>query len=195
MPLKGRESITSKSPILHTLKRLGVSSSGFKTPTSKNSAYRNENIGINKNKSMNKSINQSGLRENCRSISPMLYKDELSQYEITETLGKGAYGLVKLAIKKQTGEKFAVKIYEKTRINDPIKRNNVNKEINILKKLSHSNTINLIKMIENSDSVYLFTEFVPGSSLYSYLCKQPGKKLSENACKVLFKQTTHTSSN
>ena len=187
-PLKAKEYIACKSPISRALQRLGMTSSGFKTPTSKNSAQRNENIGIINNKSLNKSINQGGLRENCRSASPIVVNDELSQYEITETLGKGAYGLVKLATKKKTGEKFAVKIYEKSRLTDPTKRANVNREISILKKIHHTNTISLVKMIENSECVYLFTEFVPGCSLYTFLSKQPGKKLSENTCKVIFKQ-------
>ena len=187
-PLKPKEYAARKTPISRALQRLGMTSSGVRTPSSRCSAQRNENLGISRIKTMNTSSIQPGLRENCRSVSPIITVDDLSQYEITEILGKGAYGLVKLATFKKTGEKFAVKIYEKTRLTDPTKRANVNREISILKKIHHTNTISLVKMIENSEYVHLFTEFVPGSSLYSYLSKQPCKKLNETTCKSIFKQ-------
>lgn len=187
-PLKAKEYIASKSPISRALNRLGITSSGFKTPNNRNTSTRNENSGIVKSINLTKSIVQKGLRENCRSISPVPLSDDLSQYDITETLGKGAYGLVKLATLKRTGEKFAVKIYEKSRLVDPSKRANVNREISILKRISHSNIISFGKMIENSENVYLFTEFVPGTSLFTYLTKHTGKKISESICKSLFRQ-------
>ena len=137
---------------------------------------------------LNKSIITKALHENNRSVSPVCTKDELSQYEITETLGKGAYGLVKLATHKRTNEKFAVKIYEKSRLTDPSKRANVNREISILKRISHPSIISFGKMIENSESVFLFTEFVAGTSLFTHLTRHAGKKISENVCKGLFKQ-------
>ena len=185
-PLKPNLNSSKKTPISRALERLGKSSLGFKTPNSKHP--KNENISIVKNKTLNKSSIHSVLRENCRSVSPIIRCDDLSFYEIAETLGKGSYGLVKLAVSKQTGEKFAVKIYEKSRLTDSVKRANVNREISILKKLNHPNSINLIKMIENTENVYLFTEFVPGCSLFTHLNKQIGKKLTENSCKLIFKQ-------
>lgn len=187
-PLKPKDYNSNKSPISRALTRLGITTSGFKTPTCRNKLSRNENMTSFKNKSLNKSTIPSGLRENSRSITPTLHIDDLSQYEITETLGKGAYGLVKLAVCKSSGAKFAVKIYEKSRLTDPVKRANVNREISILKNLIHSNIISFGKMVESQDCVYLFTEFIPGCSLYAYLVKHPGKKLCENACKLLFKQ-------
>lgn len=187
-PLKTKEYTTRKIPISRALQRLGLASSGFKTPTSRQISQKNENFGTSKSKTPNRSGLSTGLRENCRSVSPLIPSDELSQYEITETLGKGAYGLVKLATLKRTGEKFAVKIYEKSRLTDPTKRANVNREISILKKLSHQNIISLEKMHENSECVYLFTDFVPGTSLFTFLSSQPGKKLTENNCKLIFKQ-------
>lgn len=186
-PLNSKDYASRKSPISRVLIRLGMNSTGFKTPNARKPPQRNENQCMNKNKSLNKSNFHIGLRENCRSVSPIV-TDELHQYEITETLGKGAYGLVKLALEKSTGIKHAVKIYEKSRLTDTAKRANVNREIVILKKIKHPNVISFIKMIENKDCVYLFTEFVPGTSLYAYLSKQSGKKLPENTCKLIFKQ-------
>lgn len=187
-PLKTKEYIASKSPISRTLNRLGITSSGFRTPNSRNIISRNENSAIIKPVNLNKSIITKALHENNRSVSPIATPDELSQYEITEILGKGAYGLVKLATHKRTGEKFAVKIYEKSRLTDPSKRANVNREISILKRIGHPSIISFGKMIENSENVYLFTEFVAGTSLFTYLTRHAGKKISENVCKGLFKQ-------
>jgi serine/threonine protein kinase len=187
-PLRPKEAVGHKSPISRALNRLGITSTGFKTPSSRNTPTRNENQGMVRNVNLNKSSINCGLRENRRSISPVPAKDDLDSYELSEILGKGAYGLVKLGIAKRTGEKFAVKIYEKTRLSDPVKRGNVNREISILRKLSHTNIIGLVKMIENTEAVYLFTEFVPGCSLYSFITRSQAKKLAEPQCKLIFKQ-------
>jgi serine/threonine protein kinase len=46
----------------------------------------------------------------------MKTEEALAKYELHGELGKGAYGIVRMAIEKNTKEKYAVKIYEKGRL-------------------------------------------------------------------------------
>lgn len=66
--------------------------------------------------------------------SPYNKKNKLEKYKIGNILGKGAYATVKLIINKLTNEKYAMKIYEKIKLNDNLKKKCVYKEIEILKK-------------------------------------------------------------
>ena len=49
----------------------------------------------------------------------------MKKYEIFGQLGKGAYGVVRMGVQKKSGEKIAIKIYEKKRIDEPNKVKNL----------------------------------------------------------------------
>ncbi len=49
----------------------------------------------------------------------------MSNYQVYDELGKGAYGIVKMGVDKKTSEKVAVKIYEKRRLDEPNKIKNL----------------------------------------------------------------------
>ena len=95
-------------------------------------------------------------------------KDKLSKYEIGEELGKGAYAKVKLATNKLTKEKFAIKIYEKEKLNSNSKKSCVYKEIQILKKLKHKNIVKLIEVISTETQILIVQELIEGISLREY---------------------------
>lgn len=50
-------------------------------------------------------------------------------------------------------EKVAVKIYSKIKLFDPMKKQNLNREIGVLRRMDHPNIIKLIKVIETKDNV------------------------------------------
>lgn len=56
----------------------------------------------------------------------------IDQYDIGKLIGRGGYGSVWIAIHKQTKEKFAVKIYEKSWIADLQRWKCISNEIEIL---------------------------------------------------------------
>jgi len=57
-------------------------------------------------------------------------------YDIKDELGRGAFSIVKLAVHKKTGEKFAVKIIDKKNVGTDLVR--LETEIQILKKSQSS---------------------------------------------------------
>lgn len=105
------------------------------------------------------------------------YETLEDQYELKEVLGKGKFGLVKLAIHKNTGRKVAVKIIGKKNI-DYSDLEMIKNEIEILKICQHPNIIKLYDVFENSDFIYLITEYLEGGDLFNYLQKR-NFKLSE----------------
>lgn len=64
-------------------------------------------------------------------------------------IGQGAYAIVRLAEHRETGQKFAIKIYEKTKLNDQMKRKAVQREIIALKQINHPNIIKTYEAHEN----------------------------------------------
>lgn len=65
----------------------------------------------------------------------------IGNYIISKTLGEGTFGKVKLGTHTLTGEKVAVKVLEKSRIQDVSDIERVTREIHILKLIRHPNII------------------------------------------------------
>ena len=62
------------------------------------------------------------------------------------------------------------------------------KEINVLSKLSHPNIMSLYEVIDTRNNVSLVMEMCQGKSLFHYIKKKPQQKLEEKECKLIFKQ-------
>jgi len=115
-------------------------------------------------------------------------ESKISDYNMGGQIGQGAYGVVKSGVHKPTGRKVAIKVYEKYKIADSQRKTCVNREIKILKKLSHTNIVQLYETIDTTKQLFIIMELVKGRSLHSYLhCKQ-NRKLDEAECMKLFSQ-------
>jgi len=166
--------------------------------TRKSSKKATINIDCNnpnkENKITNENIN-SPKADNNKEINndKSIKKDKLSKYEIGDSLGKGAYAIVKLVTNKLTKEKFAMKIYEKEKLNSNSKKNCVYKEIQILKKLKHKNIVKLIEVISTEKQILIVQELIEGISLREYynneIRNQKGISIhKENIFRIIFKQ-------
>lgn len=125
--------------------------------------------------------------EKLRSISD--YRDIKAEYEISkETIGKGAYGKVKLARKLDSpiDELFAVKIISKEPL-DPRSETRLRREISILKICNHENILKLKEIFEDSKKLYIVTEFIPDGTLFSWL-KKRGFRIPEELVKMFISQ-------
>ena len=139
----------------------------------KETMTKNENSNINNinnNNNINKVNNSNVSSSNYASmISNNPNKaDKLSKYEIGEILGKGAYAVVKIVTNILTKEQFAMKIYEKEKLNDNSKKKCVYREIEILKRVNHKNIAKLIEVINTPKQILIIQEFVEGISLRDY---------------------------
>ena len=136
----------------------------FSTVPYKARKAKKEQINIDCNKQEKEKNNDYKTKEDDNYNK----KDKLSKYEIGEELGKGAYAKVKLAINKITKEKFAIKIYEREKLNSNSKKSCVYKEVQILKKLNHKNIAKLIEVISTEKQILIVQELIEGISLREY---------------------------
>jgi calcium/calmodulin-dependent protein kinase I len=90
--------------------------------------------------------------------------DIKDKYTIGEIIGRGGFSTVHEITRKADGSKFAVKIVEKTMIQEDIKL--LRREIEIMKQVDHVNILKLIEIYENDDSVFIVMELVEGSELF-----------------------------
>eukprot|EP00826_Nyctotherus_ovalis_P030707 TRINITY_DN2451_c0_g1_i10.p1 TRINITY_DN2451_c0_g1~~TRINITY_DN2451_c0_g1_i10.p1 ORF type:complete len:468 (-),score=156.94 TRINITY_DN2451_c0_g1_i10:465-1868(-) len=106
------------------------------------------------------------------------YSNLSDYYELGAPLGRGKFGIVRLATHKQSGTKVAVKVIKKAKLTvedlDLAKR-----EIEILKVCQHPNIIQLFDSFENPEYIYIVIELLPGGDLYEYLDKR-NFRVSEN---------------
>jgi serine/threonine protein kinase len=84
-----------------------------------------------------------------------VFRKKIQDYIIGKELGKGAYAVVKAAIHKPTSMKVAIKIFDKVKLMDPVKKTVVKKEIDILKMTNHPNIVKLYEVIDTPKQVYL----------------------------------------
>ena len=84
----------------------------------------------------------------------------LKEYLVKETIGKGTFSKVKLGINKSTGEKVAIKILEKNKIQNKSDQIRVQREIDIIKKVKHLNIVKIIQIKEDHKNIYIIMEFI-----------------------------------
>jgi serine/threonine protein kinase len=120
--------------------------------------------------------------------NPNIVLDTLENYNIWSDIGRGTYGVVKFATYKPTERKFAIKIYERNKIQEPLRKKSIKREISILKKLNHPGIVQLIEVIEGERNLYLVMEYIQGCSLQSFVHKKPWKRLDEQEAVGLFVQ-------
>lgn len=92
-------------------------------------------------------------------------------YNFSDNLGKGQFGVVKLATNKRSGMKVAVKTITKANMK-PIEVFQQRREIEVLKMCQHENIINLIDLYESNEHYYIVIEFMVGKDLFDYIAKR-----------------------
>ncbi|GIX65341.1 calcium dependent protein kinase CDPK7 [Babesia caballi] len=102
-------------------------------------------------------------------LSAAMKQQSLMQlYTVCEQLGHGKFSVVYRAIHKATGEEYAVKIVDKTKICSQ-ERDLLRSEIAILRLLRHQHVIYLKDVSDMRDSLYIVMELVRGGELYDLI--------------------------
>ena len=110
----------------------------------------------------------------------------IDQYDLKETLGKGAFGKVYLGVAKKTGEKFAIKNLNKNKITSREDIDRVHREISIVKKFNHTNVIKTFEISETMNSFFIVMEYCHNGELFDYIVKH--QKLGEEEAAYFFYQ-------
>ncbi|CAL7939010.1 unnamed protein product [Xylocopa violacea] len=115
---------------------------------------------------------------------------QLNQYKLLDTIGKGSYGIVKLAYNEEDDTHYAMKILSKKKLMKkagifgrmaPGKKGAANplakvyREIALLKKLDHPNVVKLVEVLDDpdEDNLYLVFELVQRGEIFQVSIDQP----------------------
>lgn len=113
---------------------------------------------------------------------------QIEDYTFGQVIGKGAYAEVKECIHRRTGNKVAIKAYDRYKLIDIQRRRQAMREIKLMSKAEHPNIVKLIESIDTLKYVYLVMEYAHGESLHSHLKNVPNKQFTEDKAKVIIKQ-------
>jgi serine/threonine protein kinase len=72
---------------------------------------------------------------------------------IGHQIGQGAYAVVKNGVNKKTGQRVAIKIYEKYKLLDQHRKKGVMREISLLRRCDNPHIIKLIDVIDTAKQV------------------------------------------
>ncbi|XP_034610597.1 serine/threonine-protein kinase SIK3 isoform X2 [Trachemys scripta elegans] len=106
-------------------------------------------------------------------------------YDIEGTLGKGNFAVVKLATHLVTRAKVAIKIIDKTQL-DEENLKKIFREVQIMKMLCHPHIIRLYQVMETERMIYLVTEYASGGEIFDHLVAHG--RMAEKEARRKFKQ-------
>lgn len=110
-------------------------------------------------------------------------------YDLDKTLGRGHFAVVKLARHVFTGEKVAVKVIDKTKL-DSVATGHLFQEVRCMKLVQHPNIVRLYEVIDTQTKLYLILELGDGGDMFDYIMKHE-EGLTEELAKKYFAQIVH----
>ncbi|KAA8494813.1 CBL-interacting protein kinase 24 [Porphyridium purpureum] len=107
-------------------------------------------------------------------------------YILREVLGSGSFADVRLGISEKTGEKFAVKVFEKSKVNCEDFETEVRREVKIMQYLRHPHIVSVHQVLMTGNNMYVVMELVTGGELYYEIVKH--RRIPENTSRLYFQQ-------
>ncbi|XP_073784587.1 death-associated protein kinase 3 [Danio rerio] len=110
-------------------------------------------------------------------------------YDMGEELGSGQFAIVRKCKEKSSGTEYAAKFIKKRRLSSSrrgVSREEIEREVNILREIQHSNIITLHDIFENKTDVILILELVSGGELFDFLAEK--ESLTEEEATQFLKQ-------
>ncbi|XP_058138085.1 death-associated protein kinase 3 isoform X1 [Dasypus novemcinctus] len=122
-------------------------------------------------------------------MSTFRQEDVEQYYEMGEELGSGQFAIVRKCRQKGTGKEYAAKFIKKRRLSSSrrgVSREEIEREVNILREIRHPNIITLHDIFENRTDVALILELVSGGELFDFLAEK--ESLTEDEATQFLKQ-------
>jgi len=116
------------------------------------------------------------------SIQPITDIKMEDAYEVKKELGSGAFSIVKLAVHKKTKIQRAIKIIDKDAIKE--KKEMLEREVDILKRIQHPNIIAVVEIYETPRYLNLVMELATGGELFDSIVSR-GKYSEKDAASIL----------
>ncbi|KAK2952154.1 putative CBL-interacting protein kinase 32 [Blattamonas nauphoetae] len=110
----------------------------------------------------------------------------VNKFQVGPTLGEGTFGRVKQARNTITGELVAMKILDKETIIKKKMTEQLQREIGIMKKLSHPNILQLKEVLSSRSKVFIILELAVGGELFQKIVSE--KFFREDTARKYFQQ-------
>lgn len=110
----------------------------------------------------------------------------MDMYMVGKIVGVGSYGKVRAAWHRLTGQKVAIKTYDKSKLKDPEHWKRVQSEIKIMEQVSHPRIARMYEAVETPKRMHLIMECLDGGNLCSYVKSK--RRLSEDESRRIFFQ-------
>ena len=107
-------------------------------------------------------------------------------YTLGESLGKGSYAVVKAAYSQKHKKRVAIKIVSKRRAPEDYLTKFLPREIQVMKRLRHTNCVCLYEAIETSSRIYLVMDMADNGDLLEYIRSKGA--LPEEKARDFFRQ-------
>eukprot|EP00756_Hemistasia_phaeocysticola_P035783 Hpha_TRINITY_DN16604_c3_g2::TRINITY_DN16604_c3_g2_i1::g.183579::m.183579 len=111
---------------------------------------------------------------------------KIGKYQLGETLGEGNYGKVKLAQHIETGQRFAVKIVQKSKLREEGLEEQMKREITVQKMLIHKHVVRLFEVMQTDNNIYLVLELISGGELFDRIIQK--KRFDEDTARRYFQE-------
>lgn len=110
----------------------------------------------------------------------------IGPYLLGGTLGVGTFGKVKLAEHGITGQKVAIKIINKRKMETLNMQEKIRREISILRSINHPHVIRLYELIDTPSDMFMIMEYVAGGELFDHIVHK--LRLQEDEARRFFQQ-------
>lgn len=97
----------------------------------------------------------------------------IGEYQLFESVGKGAYGIVYRGMHLKTGATVAVKSFSSENLPQE-ELASIELEVDLMQKLNHKNIVKYIDTIRTNDSLNIILEYIENGSLSNLLKKFGG---------------------
>ena len=110
------------------------------------------------------------------------------EYDIEKPIGKGGFCTVYKTKFKETKKIYALKVIDKSILNNEEQIKNIENEINIMNELDSRNLLRLITNFEDENRIYIILPLCPNGQLYDIIHK-PIRKVKESIIKKYLYQS------
>ncbi|XP_045592890.2 serine/threonine-protein kinase NIM1 [Procambarus clarkii] len=126
-----------------------------------------------------------GLHHDQRWVKEVTLGRRVGFYRFRGELGQGNFSTVRLAFHQLTRDKVAVKVIDKSKLDQKTQRM-LAREISNMDAVAHPNIIRLFEVVETLSRIHLVLEFAPGGELFNRVTADG--RLPENDSAKVFTQ-------
>mmetsp|Transcript_14539 Transcript_14539/g.37132 ORF Transcript_14539/g.37132 Transcript_14539/m.37132 type:complete len:401 (-) Transcript_14539:41-1243(-) len=93
----------------------------------------------------------------------------IGPYILSDTIGQGALGKVKLAIHIESKKEYAVKVFDKADVKANQLTSQIARQFSIMKMIDHRNIIKLREVLNSPKKLYMVMDLVRGNEIFKLL--------------------------